>query len=983
MSRKFIDLDRLKINLENLSDEIVPPPIPGKIGNQKLDEAYHFAAAVLTYYDPWVLRPFEPPQQATQDDHQAAIDRLLKNSAFRYDDLGQPVWFMMPEARREALGRLKSRKRIQKALTHTSDRPNDHLQTLCEAYISNRAQPLASQSLGELRLSLQIINWLAETDLARELPTPQAIQDQIVYQELMHPLHYLVEDGFYGREKTLADFENYINSPSSGIPLLIHGPGGVGKSTLLAELILRQTEKKPPGGRLPFSYIDFDAVQIDLLEPLTIMLESARQLAIQYPEFAVPADEFVTDWAYNLEVDSLRGGQSIFTEQFEAVEGFGTLNVRGDSNYRYTENYILEFKTLVEPLFRDKRPWLLVIDTFEEVQLRSRDAVVAIRNFLEQLQAEIPQVRVFIGGRGEVGQMPVQPYFLAGFDEAAAQNLLNLYGVSGEQITSLIYQTIGGNPLSLKLAARVIKQENLLDTEADPLAVKALLNKIKEGNIQGQLYRRVLEHINNVEVQKLAHPGLTLRVITPDLIDKVLAKPCQVTVDGPADAQRLFDLLEREVSLVLPAGPNIVRHRPDVRSVMISALHNDQPLITHAIHEAAIVYYEELDGPEARAEEIYHRLFIEQDLDHIKQRWERRWHDKLDDALRPALYELPTRVRTWLAAQLQLTGVEGVDWNDADIEEWEQITEKRVRDLVRSNDWQGALTLLAERPERTIGSRLYYLETTILRQQKRYEEARRIAYDGLYSLKIAKKEIQLLDLIRQTISIDMKLGHIAAARQKWEEARKLLFAQNHLNALVALELEVFDLKLIRIEKNAGKEVSSELRERILQQFLDLSETELLSHPDLIRDILKEFGNENTNVLRRGLNLLLLDELSAKQQSDMAHVMQLWDLALSKTLGEAPGVLYRSLKRANDLGYEEGWLLYMQTTKTRRIKRDLDHMLDRYGHIESKIEVKSISGNVAAVGSKGVNISGDIIIGNILTGDQNSISIEDNTKSSKD
>jgi hypothetical protein len=42
---------------------------------------------------------------------------------------------------------------------------------------------------------------------------------------------------------------------------------------------------------------------------------------------------------------------------------------------------------------------------------------------------------------------------------------------------------------------------------------------------QAFLYTHILERIDDEEVMHLAHPGLVLRLVTPDLIRLVLAKP--------------------------------------------------------------------------------------------------------------------------------------------------------------------------------------------------------------------------------------------------------------------------------------------------------------------------------------------------------------------------------------------------------------------------------------------------------------------------
>lgn len=977
MRRTQIDLNRLQQGLDRI--ELAPETIrvPGTIGQNELEQAYYLAAAVLVTFDPWELKPFGQPQS----EDRAAVDNVLANCTLRYDAQGRLRWMVNHSARKQALGQLQTKQRLLEALALTENRPRDRLQTLFEAYVQGTAAPLAEQSLTDLRHTMQIVDWLSETACAADLPSAAEVQTRLAWEELMQPFHYLVTDGFSGRETELEQLGDHLAGSGDRPPILIYGPGGVGKSTLLAEFILRQTDRQPAADRAPFVYIDFDRSHIDPLEPLTLVMAAVRQLSVQDSSLTELGLEFIEEWQYRLSSANVRGDQGIVVEQKINVSGGSVTGLMiGDfvdiSNqasartYRAMAPYLRAFAKVVSRHPQAHRPWLFVLDTFEEAQLRSRDAVALIGKFLAQLQETLPQVRVFIAGRGDVFDMAVTQLELTGFDEDAALSFLKTQKITTASVSGAIFRAVGGNPLSLKLAARVVVQEGLMDDAADPAVLRELLRKVSEGNIQGQLYRRILTHIDPA-VRPLAHPGLTLRRITPELIERVLAEPCGIKVRDAADAQRLFDLLSQEVSLVTPSGLNEVRHRPDVRAVMIRALHGDEPLIVHDIHKAAIAYYERRDGAEARAEEIYHRLFVESDLTVIDSRWEPRWHDELDRSLRSALYEFSPRERAWLAARLSLTGVKDIDWNETDLPEWEKYTEKRVRDLIRANEWQAALQLLAEREERSVGSRLYFLETTILRQQERWEEARRCAYDGIYSLKQAGDNIQLLDLLRQAIAIDMQLGHTGKAQTELTRARKLLALQPGTNELVALELDVFALAIARKQ---GGDVSAKieaLRQAIVQRFLKLSDRELLTHPQLIRDVLSEFASENNEVLRRGLNLLLLGDPTPEQRAQLANVMQLWDLALSRTLNEPPGVLLREVDESKALGFDKGWQTYMQTASARVLGKDIDKLLTRYGHIGSTVSIDGPVGIAAgdrsvAVGDTGAVVTGDVI-GGIIKG----------------
>jgi cellulose synthase operon protein C len=127
---------------------------------------------------------------------------------------------------------------------------------------------------------------------------------------------------------------------------------------------------------------------------------------------------------------------------------------------------------------------------------------------------------------------------------------------------------VGGSPLSLTLAARIYHQTGLsgVDTIARR---KWLMFSIKEAEVQAALYWRFLDQIDE-DLRPLAHPGLILRRIDADVILKVLAGPCGLSLTE-TKAQDLFGRLKEEVTLVSPNpdGTDAVRHLADLRRFML------------------------------------------------------------------------------------------------------------------------------------------------------------------------------------------------------------------------------------------------------------------------------------------------------------------------------------------------------------------------------------------------------------------------------
>ena len=274
--------------------------------------------------------------------------------------------------------------------------------------------------------------------------------------------------------------------------------------------------------------------------------------------------------------------------------------------------------------------------------------------------------------------------------------------------------------------------------------------------------------------------------------------------------------------------------------------------------------------------------------------------------------------------------MQGINWDETALPAWERQTENRVLNLVAINDWEGALELLAERSERSIGSRLYYLETTILRQQERWEEARRCAYDGLYSLQSAKDEMNLLNLLRQAIVIDLHLGHLPQAEAELNKAYLLVEMQKRADQTVALDLDLNRLRLERMKSGTSPAEIDNLRQDILVRFNKLSERMLRNHPQLVREILEEFGSKNSEVLLKGLSVMTFGDLPEKQRVVLAETMAIWDEGVSPIFNEASGVLLREVSQSEDPTIT--WEGYFRESSPAKITKDVVHLLGNYADL---------------------------------------------------
>jgi cellulose synthase operon protein C len=123
---------------------------------------------------------------------------------------------------------------------------------------------------------------------------------------------------------------------------------------------------------------------------------------------------------------------------------------------------------------------------------------------------------------------------------------LRARGVDDSKLAQQVVRQVGGSPLSLKLAADLVEQEGRAGGKLDLGTRERLFSRIDDRIVQRQLYRRVLDHVHDPEVRRLAHLGIVLLRLTPELILEVLAQPCGLSVATLDDAQRLVDALPRE-----------------------------------------------------------------------------------------------------------------------------------------------------------------------------------------------------------------------------------------------------------------------------------------------------------------------------------------------------------------------------------------------------------------------------------------------------
>lgn len=547
-------------------------------------------------------------------------DQLLDNVLVDFDRTlvdGSWSWTLRNGPREEALSRLAATGTLQQALDDASaintDAAGEVLREL--ARTGERAQNVTP------RVALQALAWaeplgghagdLAE---ARRQASLAAIRDS--YETLLRR-------GFHGRTRELARLKKFAEAPvrpGHPVPFLtVTGIGGSGKSTLLAALVLPYLERLAAGdpSAPAIVVIDFDRVHFRVNAELELSFELTRQLGCAAPvasaDFSVLRHQ-TREERKQTGVDVAQGHHN--------VEGI----VRSSSGFEYEANVLVRLHELTD------RPVVLVLDTFEEWQ-RDRPYEYASRDTWNDPEQRIMEwiwrlrnemglhgLRVIASGRAEVlhmeGVHAAHPVRVGDLDRASAIKLLGSAGVNEPDAGTLV-RTIGGNPLTLRVAARFYRRLSKAERKrfaAEPHRGSARLDHELRRAV---LYDRFLDHIRDRRVRALAHPGLALRRVTPSLVRHILAVYCGLGVIGDAEARTLTEKLADEVWLVR-ATPDGLRHQPDVRRAMLRMMSEDpeQAETVRRIHRAAAAWYREGRDPDlsreaAEVEWFYHRLMLE------------------------------------------------------------------------------------------------------------------------------------------------------------------------------------------------------------------------------------------------------------------------------------------------------------------------------------------------------------------------------------
>jgi tetratricopeptide (TPR) repeat protein len=733
------------MHLEQTSDQLlaslsqrIDKPSASLTESANTPREYAQAAAVLHVFDPLTLKPFGASPGKVGE----ALSALFKDSEPAIGFRAEQLRTLRLDARRSALAELGTRERMRSALDANRNRRNTELQDLFERWLTGESFALETLSYAQLTQLQRLYEWgLMQWG---ELPDAAAVEKARLRRAAVAVFEHLVDENFVGRVDELQKLRDHVGvvSPSrwaalrAFLPgqtsaLVVSGTGGSGKTALIGRFLLEHVTS-PAAGWFPFAYLPFDSETLDVGEPFTLLVAAVAQLSAQTGDHEAQIPEVTRAIeTFRSVVAEYRDERGVLQQRAAALASQRVRYSRlSSAEQRLSEAFGALLNAISSVAGKQQGatsvPVLIVFDSFEEVLYRTREVLGGLWGMLTIVQEVFPGLRIVIASRAKPRDFEIAgkgPAFieLDSLSENDSVSLLNRLGVRDASAARAIAKQVGGHPLSLRLAARVAAEEPSATDGISGLKTKRYwLLGIADELIQGQLYRRILNHIHDPDVRTLAHPGMVLRRITADLIEKVVAPVCGLHDVTTERANELLEILASEHTLVSVEEDGALKYREDVRHPMLLLLVRDKPEDVRRIHQAVVDYYatREPPTPLERAEEIYHRLMLQQSKGEVMG----RWLEGVERFLGDVIPDIPAEQSVWLAERMSIELPKDV-YKKAELADWERLIGKKALDAIRHAGPNGALELLSERKDRTPESPLYAIEARCLIASQRLDAA--------------------------------------------------------------------------------------------------------------------------------------------------------------------------------------------------------------------------------------------------------------------
>lgn len=821
-------------------------------------------------------------------------------------------WVMPDDLRRRVLDQIQSEGNLRDELNAIPVRPKNPQQAAFEQIVNDSFSLEGRDEIEPLAAFQVAASWFSKSPSSI---TEEAIKGRIRWLNLIKPFRDLVNGNFQGRADELDELSDYVGAlDASGFlefsrralrsifsireepPLMIHGPGGIGKSTLLAQFILMHAGVVE-SGRLPFVYIDFDRSRISPERPLSLLFDALDQMEAQYPEHAKHFGGLRESWSRGL------------AEAQKRISGFRyTTSNAGDSTFDFRARAVSEFAKALEAIDIKDRPFLLFLDTFERVRFSSDHTRTEFWSLLDHFQEQHPYLRIVVSGRAPVGAEPdVEPGEKQAFDLRTRK--LELKGLSkkaaiacleGAEVDPADAKTIaeritpekfGVSPLSLRVAAAVWHRRRK-DGEVD-IVDDDFWADLQAGRIQDQLIERYLNNLTDGDLQRLVNPGFVLRRINKTLIREVLAEPCGVDIMNDGEAEVLFDQLRKAIDLVASTDDvdDDVVPRTEVRQVILSLMEELEQEKVSQIHANARSWYEKVSddaiesgqsrlGARMRAEELYHRLMLGGEESVVKQRWlesAAEYLTDVDDEMKPAgLALLKTLRHEHVSEQLNQAASQAT---------WEAAIENQIK---HEKDAGKRLALATQRKERSPGSRIYALHAIALRDLQRTQEALEVVRNGLASFTPEASSAERCDLLLLGAELCLEVSDSDKAREMLAAARTIADRREDPQRLLRVGLEMLDTVQADSDAETNERTEREADEVMRQALAMQDRRALRNNLNLIVRVIARAGYRLPEAVMAGIRAGVLEQLEQSDLRDLARKMAAYDRSNSARQGQPTG-----------------------------------------------------------------------------------------------
>jgi AAA ATPase-like protein len=675
-----------------------------------------------------VLATFDPIGVAG-DEVGPDVLRLLCRPIVTAD--GRPAAMLAGRRRVDALAAMLRRGgpgELRSTRDHIEADHDTPLQRMLDAFTLDRHLPVNARNEDELLASLDVWQWateaIARADQLGKLwvePDRDQIEGRLALLDVTRAVRRLTSEGCLGRERELEQLHRFARTARGYASLredpamVVHGIGGVGKSTLIARFVTDLFEAAERGPALAWAYLDLDRPTLSSCAPDVLIRDILRQVAAQFPDYQ----------------RSIRRSAQVHGER---SKGAGLEGLDGVWSYR---ELVYELASFVRQL--NDGSLLVVLDTYEELEREAavqrtatrgeliRNRRPAHRHLVEelygtfaQLAEELPGFRLVVAGRGPAAlfadperpdrQLHVLPLqadaaleVLRYFVDREAERARRAAPEVDEELGRQIIELVGGIPLTVRLAARVLVEEGS-GAVVDAARRAQTLDRVRSELVRGFLYQRILDHVtapqpaDTYALRQVARASLALRQVTAELIEVVLVPALKQTgVEVEQEPAKIFTALAAEVAFVRRAG-TALRLREELRGPALAALKLADPRLVARVHALAIDYYsaQAAHDEDAAVELAYHRLATGTPATDIPPH--------LLPELQELVSELPPAV---------VTSVDRHRRGSYDVVDWERDVVPKADAALRSGDLARVRELLGTRRERTAGSELHRLESRL------------------------------------------------------------------------------------------------------------------------------------------------------------------------------------------------------------------------------------------------------------------------------